>query len=397
MKLQIDTLSSVTGWTVNSPSTISANSIKEYIAGFNSSSLLIKFSENDSVKTAEKTFTAIDVTDYESLVFSVWSQQKGINQAYTKPADFSYKITLNDTQEFYFQVYDTFTDVTIGIEDVTSISKIKITALHTDTDYLIISEMIAEKEEVPLDILLATKEHIDYYMARSFYLSSNGLLIGTLSAVEDDVSVSINNPIFLDRYGVIKIDDGVNSETHQIEDNDGQTFQLNANFDGPEILNDYTAANVYLQFPCLINPQQDEIRLPGVSIWGIVPEFILRGGKLDIIRDSFSVDGTSKERVEGQIQNYKILIDCESRSQELINIMTSVVRQFIAREFMWINGRRHDIYFDGSPVENIPGNGIDYIPRVQYSISIEVKENINQRQSVAATTTINFDAEPQEA
>ena len=397
MKVSIDALTSATGWTVNSPSTISVNQISKFVAGLNTTSLLIKFSENDSVKTAEKTFTAVDVTDYESLVFSVWSQQKGVNQDYLKSDDFNYKIAINDTQEFYFQVYDTFTDVTIGIEDVTSISKIKITALHTDTDYLIISEMVAEKEEIPRDVLLAVKEQIDFYMNLSADLSSGLLLLGTASATTGDISIDINNPIFLDRYGVIKIDDGVNSETHQVEDNDVQTFQLNYNFDGQSILHDYTNASVYLVFPSLINPQQDEIRLPGISIWGITPDFILRGGKLDIIRDSFAVSGNSKERVEGQIEEYTILIDCESRAQELIDIMTRVVRQFIAREILWINGRRHDISFAGPPIENIPGDGIDYIPRVQYSMIVEVKENINQRQSVPVTTTINLTVEPQEA
>ena len=36
-----------------------------------------------------------------------------------------------------------------------------------------------------------------------------------------------------------------------------------------------------------------------------------------------------------------------------------------------------------------PSQGIDYIPKVQYSLDVEVKENINNRITVPATTTIN--------
>jgi hypothetical protein len=149
-------------------------------------------------------------------------------------------------------------------------------------------------------------------------------------------------------------------------------------------------ATVYLQFPTWINPRQDDIRLPGLAIWGVTPEPILRGSKLDILRDSFLSDGSeSKQRVEGQILRYAILIDCESRSDELIDIMTRVVRVLAAGEKLWINGRKHDIYFTGTPIELRPTQGIDIISKIQYSIDVEVKENINDRQAVPTTTTIN--------
>ena len=142
-KIVIDHLTSATGWVVNSPSTITVQEFPEFIAGLNSTSLQIKFDSTDGTRTAVKTFgTPFDVTNYNTLVFSVWSRDKWAN-TFSQASDLQYKIKINDTAEYYFPVYKTFTNVNIGIESITSITKIEITPTHAETDYLIISEMIA--------------------------------------------------------------------------------------------------------------------------------------------------------------------------------------------------------------------------------------------------------------
>lgn len=394
MKLNIDHLDDLTGWVVTSPSTIAEIEEKKYIAGLNDKSLLITFDSADIVRTATKTFsTPFDVSDYESLVMSIWSRTKGEDSLYIKPTDFSYKIDIDGVREFYIPVYSGFVDITIGIEDVAQITQIKITPLHSDTDSIIISEMVAEKQEIPLDILDATKEQVDYYIQAA---TGSGLLIGTVTGTTGDTSVTLSNPEFIDRYGVILISGGGNIETHQVDDNNSGVFTLNDNFDGNSLLNDYTGADVYLQYPSFINPGQYEIRLPGISIWGIEADPFLYGSKLETRHDSFLVSGGSKQRIQGQLLKYTILIDCESRSQELIDIMTRAVRVFIAQEMLWINGRRHDIFFSGPAVESPTTSGIDYIPKVQYSFDVEIEEQINDRQAVPATTTISIPVEVQE-
>lgn len=386
MKLIIDHLTDLSGWVVNAPSTIQEITEKKYLAGLNDKSLLITFDKADTVRTATKTFgTPFDVTDYETLVLNIWSQTKGFNKTYIKPSDFAYKINIDGIKEYLIPVYEVFNDIQIGIEDITQINQIVITPLFTETDSIIISEMVAEKEEMEFDVLSSAKETIDYYFDNAF---GNGLLIGTCTANPGDSEITISNPEFLDRYGVIMINDGVNSEIHQVDDNNGNLFRLNSNFDGIDIINPFVNANVYLQYPTFINPGQNEIMLPGVSIWGITPEPILRGAKLDIERDSFEPTGKSKERAEGQYYKYSILMTLESRSQEQISLMAKEIRKFIAGESLWINGRRHDIYFTGQPNE-LPVNsgGIDYIPQIQYSLDVEFKENINPRVAVPVTTT----------
>lgn len=393
MKKLIDHLTSTTGWTVNSPSTIQTTNVQSKIAGLNTASLMIYFDEADTVKTATKTLSSpIDVSDYDTLVFSIWSQRNGEDKEYLKSTDFAYKIKIDATHEYYIPAWSTFTDVNIGIEDIDSITQIVITKIGSESDYIIVSEMIAEKEELPYDILYAVKEAIDYFVSTDI---GEGYLLDTISGYKDDQSITFEDtPSYLDRYGVVKIISGLTSEEHQIDDNNGLVFSLNNSYDGNMLLRDYTDASVYLRFPAYISPGQDEIKLPGFAIWGIDPTPILRGAKADTIRDTFLVsDNSSKERTEGQIYEFNILIDCEARNQYLIDTMTRIVRKIISREVLWVNGRKHDIYFSGKPTEQLPVEGIDYIPKVQYSLKIESKENIFARSSVVNTETINIDVD----
>ena len=138
-------------------------------------------------------------------------------------------------------------------------------------------------------------------------------------------------------------------------------------------------------------PDENEIQLPGVAIWGIDPEPILRTGKLDKKIEGFSVNNDNfSERTEGQILLYSILIDCEARQSGLIDIMTRIVRKALALEILWVNGRMHEVGFAGNPTETRPPLGVDIIPKIQYSMNIEVVENINDRVVLPKTTTTNL-------
>lgn len=396
-KIVIDHLTSATGWVVNAPSTITTQTYPQFIAGLNSTSLQIKFDSTDVTRTAVKTFgTPFDVTDQNTLIFSVWSRNKG-KQTYSTAADFNYKLKINNTDEYYFPIYDSFTNINIGIESITSITKIEITAIHTDTDYLIISEMIAEVETIPLDVLLATKEQLEYFIENDF---ADGISVGTVTtATAADTSITCAAvPDFVERYSVVKIKDGSNEEVVQLGDNDGLTFQLMPYLGVSGALqNSYTSATIYLQFPVYLNPNELDIRLPGIALWGIDPEPILRGGKLDTQTDTYSVPSDNfTQRPDSQILLYTIMVDCESGNAELIDKMTRIVRKLIAQEILWINGRRHDIYFGGAPVEQRPEVGFDIIQKVQYTFTVEVKENIYDRVAVPKVTAQTITVTPTE-
>jgi hypothetical protein len=393
MKLRIDRLNDITGWTISSPSTLSENEHQQYIAGYdNSKSIALNFSASDTTRIASKTLSSsIDVTNYDTLIFSVWSRNKSSYQ-YKSASDFNYKIKINSTKEYYLQAYPTFTNVNLGIEEVTEIDRIEITALHSEADSLVISEMIAETQEIGLDLLNEVKEQIEYYLFQAY---DDGVNIGQGSGSQGNEYIVIpDNPKYIDRYSVIKIDDGVNNEIHQIVSCDTENFNFNSNFDGAELLHTYVGADIYLQFPVYINPGQMEVRLPGVAIWGIDPDPILRGSKLDLITDTFRVsEDDFKERKDGQILSYTVLIDIESRSVELREKMARVIRKWIAKEVLWINGRYHEIYFESKPIEIRGLEGVDIIPKIQYNLKVEIKEDLFSREIIPKTTDINIIAD----
>lgn len=391
MELKIESFTELTDWVINSPSVIALNEFEEYIAGIEySTSLIAGFSASDTTRTLTKTFTAIDVTDYDTLVFSIWSERKG-KQEYGRniATDFNYKIKINATDEYYLPVYDSFTEVNINIEDVTSIDRIVITALHEDRDNIIFSEMIAELEEMPIDLLESLKSHIEHYITRNI---GNGILLGTISASTGDSVINTGDYDYLDRYSVILISGGGNSETHQIAEVNDNTSRANLgdNYDGKLILNDYTDANIYLTFPVYINPDERTVNLPAIAIWGITPEPILRTGKLDRFIESYKTDGTMVERAEGQVWRYLLLLDCEARSSYLISIMSKAIRDFGAGNFIWINGRKHELEFNGTPTETPPVQGIDIIPKIQYQLGVEVIEQRSPSETLVKTDTIDI-------
>lgn len=389
MKLNIDSFTSLTGWNINSPSVIALNEFPEYIATLqNNVSLIAQFKTADTVKTLIKTFTSIDITEYEILTFSIWSQTKG-KQNYSKNQieDFNYKIKINDTDEYYLPVYETFTDVNINVKNVTSIDRIEITALYPGDDTIILSEMIVELEELPIDLLKEVKSHLEFYLNRN---AGKGILLGSISVVAGETEIPTGDYDYLDRYAVILIDDGNNSETHQIAtmDDNISLATLNDNFEGNTILHNYTDADIYITFPVYINPDERNIRLPGLCVWGVTADPILRTGKLDHFIESYKTDGAMTERIEGQVWKYLILLDCEARASSLIAIMTKAVRNFVGNEVVWINGRRHEIDFNGAPTEARVSQGIDIIPKVQFQITIEVIEQLAQAEDLVETTDI---------
>ena len=391
MKLKIESFTTLTGWVINYPSIIALNEFMRYVSCLeNETSLLVKFDSKDTVKTLIKTFTAVDVTDYETLVFNIWSETKG-KQTYGRniESDFNYKIKINDTDEYLLPVYNTFTDVNINIKDVTTIDRIEITALHKDTDNIILSEMIAEYEEMPIDLLEEMKNHIEFYLERKI---GKGLLLGKISATVGDTQINTSDYNYIDRYSVILIDDGNNYEVHQLKeiDDNSSIANLNDNYEGPTIKNNYIDADIYLMFPVYINPDERDVRLPGICLWGIAPEPIFRTGKLDRFIESYKTDGSMTERIEGQIWKYFILIDCEARASSLIAIMSKAVRDFCGNRILWINGRKHELFFNQTPVETRAMEGIDIIPKIQYQINVEVIEQIAPAENLVKTDSVDI-------
>lgn len=390
MQRRIEAFDSLTGWSINSPSTVFLNTFPSLVATLrNTVSLAATFDRADTVRTLTKTFAPVDVSDYQFFVFHMWSENKG-KQEYLRSveAEFDYKIRLNDTAEYFIPLKTTFTDININIEDITTIDRIEITALHSNTDTIVLSEGVVEFEQMPEDLLDEVQFHLEYYLNRNL---GNGVLLGTINTTAGDTTIDTSGYPHLDRFAVFLITDGTNSERHQIaEVNDvSNVATLTDNFDGTSITNTFSGAQIYVTFPVYINPDETVVRLPGISLWGITPESVLRTGKLDRFIEAYKTNGEVVERIEGHIWFYTILMNSESRSAGLLSSMTKAIRDFIANELIWVNGRKHELYFETIPTENRPQSGVDIIPSVQYQASVEVIELINPADTLARTTTIN--------
>lgn len=387
MKLNIDHANSLTGWNISSPSTIQLNEFDALIAGLNDNSLLVKFSKDDTTRILSKTYTAIDVTKYDTLIFSIKSENFGRSEQIV--GQFEYKIKINNTDEYYIPIRDTFTDINIDIESVTSINRIEITKLTASDDYIWLSEILVEKENVILDLLNAVKEHIEYEINKAV---GNGVILGVVSSVSGDLSVTVGSFDYLEQYAVIEINDGVNSETHQIDDIDQVgNITFNSNYDGKAIINDFTDADFILKFPVYINPDEQEIRIPGIVLWGFTPTPVYNTGKLDKIIEAYNIDGSFSQRSEGQMLDIGVQIDCEARQYSLLDIMSRAVRFWLEKEITWVNGRFHETSWRDAPIEIKPPQGIDIIPKIQYNVNIESIELFGDREKLVPVSNITVE------
>jgi hypothetical protein len=383
MNLVIDNLDSTTGWSESGGSTsvYGLNDHGQYIAGGLSKSLIFNFSGLDSY--VEKTYDDVDISNYEELVVSVWSQQKK-GTDFKQVSDFSYKIEIGTGNIYYLPVWRTFHHIVIDVSSISTLDMIKITALHDDSDYLVMSYMVVAKDEVPLDLFDGIKSGME-----TFRDTLDTFLLGTMSGSANDETLTLTNFNFIDDYAVVLIDDGNNDETHQVRRNKEGVYFMTDLYDGSALINSYTNASVYLFFP-IENGGRDTLEaiIPGITIWGFEPENLKRESELQSIYDTFTDLGAS-ERQEGIYFRHPILLDCEARQYEIMAHLTKIVRQFIGRKVVYINGRKFHLEFSGAPVLQEPTEAFDIIPKIQYPAVLELKEDVWQRASLVKTTTIN--------
>jgi hypothetical protein len=230
---------------------------------------------------------------------------------------------------------------------------------------------------MPLDIYVATKTMLESELNVKY---GNGIYIGKVSTIAGDLQITtIANHIYLERYAVLKIRDGINQEIHQIGNYNETIIKFTDLYDGDSIINNFTNADLYLIVPVEYGRDSKEIVLPSITIKGITPEPVYRGSALEDIFDTYRIDTTTKIRREGRIQKYEILVDCESHHMELINFMSKIVRDWIAKQIFWCNGLKLEINNEETPTEIEPTTADEFIPKIQYLFSIEIKEEIFPR------------------
>ena len=387
MKLVIDNINTVTGWSGSSGATIHGlNYEKDYIAGNNNSSVIFSFNGTNSY--IEKTY-GTDTTNYDELILWVYSVKKGKTE-YNKTTDFDYKIDLGTGKEFYMPAWNDFYYINIDISNIDTIDRIRITALYDNLDYIVLSYFVVFKPVLPYDIFQGFKEQVEYYINENITLKN----VGQITELAGKDNIEFSAPVdYLDRYMAIKIDDGVNSEIHQIISKRGNKFVFSSLYDGNVLLNSYTNADVFVYYPVEFGTTQKEIILPSITIWGFSPTRELIRNELDSIIDSVKSDSTFAARQVGQVFTWDILVDCEVNDEwELLGEISEIVRKTVGQKTIWVNGMKNFIDFTGPATELYPTESFDILPKIQYPINISVREELYNRQRLPETTTINFEA-----
>ena len=386
MKTIFDEFSSLTGWAASTGASVYGLN-DSMIAGDLTYSTTLYFNAINSYCT--KTYsTPISTTGYTDITFWIWSRNLGSNK-YSKKTDFSYKIDFGTSKEYYIPCFETFGSVTISTEDITTIDRVRITALTATTDYLIISYGVLSVDELPLDIFVGLQEKISKDILDNY---SKKYLIGTITGIQaGDLQLEFTGQVpWIDRYCSIMITDGTNTEYNKIEDKNNKIYKLrNA------IVNNFSSADIYVFIPVVYGRRQIEIELPSISIWGIEPEKVLLGNQLENVLDSFKTDDTFRERKEGHFQKYGLIVETEAREDELLNFCSQVIRDNIGRLYMWVNGQKIDIEFNGVARETEPTEAFQIIPKVQYIADVTIKEELWKRVKLYKTNAATITVTPE--
>jgi hypothetical protein len=391
----IDNFDSYLGWVgTGSGSFFLMNDHKEFIAGNLLQSTVLQFKKANDTLT--KTFNPpIDVSGYDEFVMNIVSTQKG-NSDYKTASDFLYKISFGANKEFYLPAYKIFQDIQIDISGMPTptIEQIKITALADGIDELVLSYGIACKDEMPVDIFDGLKKQLDYEISIDDKMRS--YLIGVISGKAGDKQIIFSDEIpWLDRYMTIRITDGVNTEYHTI--NDRNEPALSFNFlsinDGLTLSNDYTNAGVFVAFPVFYGTRQKEIQLPGIAVWTFESDHKFLANELDTIIDTWDISNDNMRiRQEGYFVDYPVIIDCEARHDELLAVMSTVIKRMMLKKIIWVNGRKITIDMIEAGKEVEPVAGFELIPKVQYKCIVQIKEEVYKREIIVKTTAVNITA-----
>ncbi len=389
MKLAIEPFTSLSGWTLSGGITAPLlNQHRDYIADGLASSVAFHIPAGSSGQTIRKTI-AVDATGYDEVVLSAWSRRRS-SSVYRAPSDFSYKIAFEATREFYLPVFPSFVDITIALRGLVALTQVQVTVLHNDEDDLLLSGCYAIQDEYPLDIMEALRAGLAAEVASRY---GNGIAIGTVTARKNEERIVVDGARdFLDRYSVIRF----GSESHQVDliDETGLTFM--STYDGKKVLANQTQAAVYLQMPVVYGTTEKEAALPGIALWGMSPEPVARSTGVERWTDTYEVGGNFSDQRQHQILSYQFLIDAEARHWEILAGLNKVVRRMLGRNYLWINGRKHDFEWDLAPTDVEPEMPVETLPKTQYMLALEVREPREDRalQVAAGPGNLNIQVMP---
>lgn len=375
MKTTLDILEDVTGWSGPAGATFTVNDHPQYIADNLDHSLVIYIPAGSSGQDFAKALTPVALGACAEIVLSVWSRNLR-SVGTSQPTGFSYKISFDGAHEFMLPTGEGFDSASFGINGWSSADQITITPTTDGEDWLIISGCYAIEDDYPLDVMVGVKAGIEKAVAS---LLPNGVAIGTVTCSANAPFLIPSSTLYIEKGAVLYVEDGATSETHQVERFDGDQIRFTSLYDGAAMKYAHSIRPLSLLVPVEYGVQEQEARIPCITIWGMAQANAQSRQDTFTVEDSIDPTGSGAVRRTPWIQNFKILIDCEARQHQLLAMISRCARRFLASSRVWINGRANELPYPGDAVYIEPKESVVMIPKLQYEINIEVHEERESR------------------
>jgi len=374
----IDALSAITGWTAETGITLETQGFSDYISGFGSASLALRVSAGSDGKSASKTLT-FDATGFQWISFSAISLRKP-SYSVNHIIDAMYAVELAAGQVFYVPIKSQFSRVFIPVDGFTALTRFKVTVLHDNADFLIVSNLMAVTDAFPADILNAIKTGIEVQRDRL----APGREIGTVTAAKGSRSIGVDDDwSWVEKNVVVRIGTGNTAEEHLISNASGNRIAFADTLDGPSLLFDHSRSQAYITFPVDVGYYDREEKLPGVAIWYSSPTPAPRNSRAEESPICWGPLGAYVRR-DGAIMKWRVSLEIAARSPELVSDATTAVRAFLASSEIWAHGQRLWFEWTDPAVDSEPVEGYDIVPRASYVFDVEVKEDSWQLQRMTS-------------
>jgi len=233
-------------------------------------------------------------------------------------------------------------------------------------DVLIIKDLAYISEGYPEDILAGVKAEIERYIKPS-------KVVGRVHAYEGDRELEFyDNWSWLERNVVVQLGD----RRYIVKDYRDNIASLGHLYDGETVKEDYEG-EVRVFIPVEIGYFQREQELPGITLWYESPISSEKHTSLTprtMVR-RLNPDGSEGNYVmcrNGWLEEWKILINIEARTPELVAEAATAVRHFLNSYVIWVHGNKLWFNWEEPVQDTDPVEGWDLIPRAQYSLRTEV-------------------------
>lgn len=307
----------------------------------------------------------LDTKSLPNIAFSIKCDQTIIPDSYsTYPLKIRFFKDQFTSIEFLIEASQSFEQQTFR-NPYQTISRIEVET--TIPIQFFISEIIAFKDDLPIDIFRGVQSHILQFVDRKTYK------IGTLSGNKDSSEAVVSSTDYLDKYQCIMLEDG---SIHQIiSDVSDRTIRFGNAYDGELLKECYEDVPFYLYFPVeLPANMEDDAYAAGITVSGFDKEVLEEQEEYSSVVDSIEPSGQVRIGTVGSTWKHTVLIEGMARHEEILAYLQDILtKSFNKKTIVYLNGRRHEL--NCTAIENPDyGDATDILNKIIVSCTINITE-----------------------